>query len=95
MKFKIEELGRCINEVIELCRLALNGNLEEIAFGSNEAQIKNIILPEMNTLLDAIRSGEIDKYLGKRLNSSWYVSDSWDLNSVLGKKISIINNMLN
>jgi hypothetical protein len=87
MKADYEKLRKEILEIIELCEFALNGKLTELASGSSETQISNIIIPEMRMLLNAIDIGTIKSFKGKRLNSAWYVIDTWDNKSVLGEKI--------
>lgn len=94
MKVSNDELKKEILEAIDLCKSALNGNLNEIAHGSSEAQIRNVILPELTAILNAIEIDTIKEYKGKRLNSTWYVMDTWNNNSILGEKILSINDSL-
>jgi hypothetical protein len=95
MKIDYQIFENEITEIITICQLAIIENKEDMAFESIIAQIKNVIIPEMESLLAAIRTDSLYKYIGKRLNSAWYVMDTWDFDSVLGKKILSLNNHLN
>jgi hypothetical protein len=75
LKADYKKTKKEILEIIELCEFALNGKLTEIASGSSETQINNVVIPEMKMLLNAIDIGTIKSYKGKRLDSVWYVID--------------------
>ena len=95
MKRDYHKLEKDIIDIILLCQLEISDKREGIASESNITQIKNVIVPEMESLLAAIHTNSAHKYIGKRLSSAWYVMDTWDFDSVLGKKILSLNNDLN
>lgn len=78
-----------LTNLIKLCETTIEEQDKTQNRDENIADIKNVLLPE---LVELRKNLETNINLKIHLNSVWYILDSWNYSSEIGKKVIEFSN---